>query len=75
VKKKKKETDREAVARLFKTRTGVQYENWLQAWVVSEMKKGLPDVEPGDTYSIVKNYGHDKKAEVLATIEAIKTQE
>ena len=35
----KKETNREIVARLFKKRTGVVYQNWIQAWSVTEKQK------------------------------------
>jgi hypothetical protein len=31
-----KETNREIVARLFNKRTGVVYQNWIQAWSVTE---------------------------------------
>ena len=36
----KKETNREVVARLFNKRTGVVYQNWMQAWGVTlQLKK------------------------------------
>jgi len=35
----KKETNREIVARLFNKRTGVVYQNWIQAWGVTEKQK------------------------------------
>jgi len=35
----KKETNREIVARLFNKRTGVVYQNWIQAWSVTEKQK------------------------------------
>ncbi len=35
----KKETDREKVARLFKERTGKDYQNWIQALAVTEKQR------------------------------------
>ena len=31
--------DREVVARLFLKRTGIKYQNWIQAWVVTNLQK------------------------------------
>ena len=31
--------NREVVARLFLKRTGIKYQNWIQAWAVTKMQK------------------------------------
>tara|TARA_B100002052_G_scaffold55337_1_gene48539 strand:+ start:93 stop:230 length:138 start_codon:yes stop_codon:yes gene_type:complete len=35
-----KETNRDKVARLFNKRTGVVYQNWVQAWGYLTIEKG-----------------------------------
>ena len=31
--------NREVVARLFLKRTGIKYQNWIQAWAVTKLQK------------------------------------
>ena len=31
--------NREVVARLFLKRTGIKYQNWIQAWAVAKLQK------------------------------------
>ena len=35
----KKKQNRQRVARLFEKRTGVPYQNWIQAWYITEKMK------------------------------------
>jgi len=35
--------NRQEVAELFKKRTGVRYQNWIQAWMVTLEKSGASD--------------------------------
>ena len=35
--------NRQEVAELFKERTGVRYQNWIQAWMVTLEKSGTSD--------------------------------
>ena len=35
--------NRQEVAKLFKERTGIKYQNWIQAWMVTMEKSGASD--------------------------------
>ena len=35
--------NRQEVAKLFKERTGIKYQNWIQAWMVTLEKSGSSD--------------------------------
>ncbi len=52
-----KETVRERVARLFKKRTGVVYQNWIQALAVTLKQKRIINVYSSDDCRVDKKGG------------------
>ena len=51
MKSKNKKQNKKTTQKLFEERTGVKYQNWIQAWAVTELQKSKDEV-----YDIVCPY-------------------
>ena len=58
VKSKKKKKNKKTTQKLFEERTGVKYENWIQAWGVTEQLKNkvVEIVVPYRTKTTTQSY-------------------